>query len=228
MPPQIASGPERSGHGKARVGKGLAKRGQKATRDEDGFLPSELEFIGHYMTNGFKGSDAARAMNPQCKFPGQTAQNFLRRAHVLDEVRRRQAELQQRSRLTVDRIVQELEDVTVSNIDDFTTWWNGRRIVDWSKLEAMPVEEQRRKMAAISSMECEPFEAVDGSVHTVVKKFRLWDKRAAAKDLLEYHGVIKGNGSGGTTVNVQVNNVTATDPVEAARRYQRVIEGAKE
>lgn len=196
----------------------------------------EALFVDEYMID-LIGSAAYRRAKPDdvtgAQNARQCAHNLLAKPHVMAEVDRRRQLKALAAQMTIDEVIGELGKLARANLEDFLDRLpDGRRVVNWQKVDALSTEERRDLMAAVSQLETEEVwisENAKGKTVkrqvTVVRKLKLWDKRGALSDLREHLAPRRGTTVAVNTTPGGTSVVITDDPAEAAKAYQKLVTG---
>lgn len=195
-------------------------------RDANGLLPIEALFVDEYMVDRIPTKAYRRARpNNSARTAHVQAGKMMARPVIRVEIERRTALSAKNARRTLQEVIAELELLAFSNIADYTAIGDdGRPYVDFAKVKAMPEDERRKVMAAISEIGTESI----GDL-IIKSRFKLHDKRGALVDLGRHLGMKSGPGhtvAVNTTPGGATTVVISDDPVEAARAYQKIVGGS--
>ncbi len=231
----MAKNPPKRIRPKRRIDKsGETGVGQRAQRDEQGLTPHQAAFVREYLLCNV-GAEAVRRVSPKSKYPNVQAQEWLKLPHIMAAVEAGRALSAKRARMTLDDVVAGLEDIARGNLDDFMTTdpKTGRKYIDWVKIDALPDEERRAKMAAIGEVTVETIGGGSRGKPVVVgTKLKMLDRKGALVDLGKHLGGFVQRGeltgkNGGPLQHsvVQANYKLPEDPLEATRAYQDLVKG---
>jgi phage terminase small subunit len=110
---------------------------------ENTLTGKQLAFVSAYLTNGFNGRQAAIAAGYSEETATEMAYENLRKPHIKKYIEEHRKKMEQKTSITVEKVIAELAKVGFSNIQDFITADNELR--DVSKIK-------RSKAAAVSSI----------------------------------------------------------------------------
>jgi len=194
--------------------------------------PKQKAFFEEWVRNGQNGAAAYRtAYNTKAgaKKVTENASKILRHpeiAPLVAEHRSRQRaavkKVIARYEVTEERLVAELARLAFSNMEDYTRLVGGERIIDLS-------EADRDHLAAVSELTVEDFTLGRGDEARDVRrvKLKLHDKRGSIVDLLKKNGAFieRHEHTGKNGGPLETVAIVTTDPVEAAKIYQRIMSG---
>ncbi|MFN3856552.1 MAG: terminase small subunit [Caulobacter sp.] len=149
--------------------------------DERNLTAKEARFCEEYLVD-LNGTQAAIRAGYSRRTATSIASENLRKPHIADHIATLKAERSERTRITTDRVVQELGLLGFANMADYTTVQeDGSIVFDFSGLD-------RDKAAAIGELTVEEFMDGKGENARPVRRtrFKLSDKRGALVALLEH------------------------------------------
>lgn len=167
---------------------------QKGLLDPDDLMvmfdltPSEARFVACYVANPNNASQAARDAGYPKASAGVTGSELLRTDRVAAALAHEMNKLQERTRVTQDRILHELAILAFSNINDFVILADGslglRDGVPEYVMRA--VQSVKRKITRVKGE--------DGSVTEYIEmEIKLWNKVEALKLAGQHFGMYKEN-----------------------------------
>lgn len=145
-------------------------------RPAKGLLPSHARFVEEYLID-LNGQKAAERAGFAPKTARITASKLLTLPNVKAALKEAQEARSQRTGITQDRVLEELQHLAFSNVDDYMVSPEGRLV------PAEGVDPKREVMRAVSSIKYRTRTTGAGKSLEVVREveFRLWDKPGSVK-----------------------------------------------
>jgi phage terminase small subunit len=152
--------------------------------------PKQLRFVHEYMID-LNATQAAIRAGYSKRTAQEQSSRLLSKAMVQEEIKRRQAELAAKFRITQEKVVAEMAKIGFSNMGDYLKCSEGGDpYFDYASLT-------REQKAALEEVTVES--SIKGKDELVKKiKFRLHDKLAALEKLGRHLGMFKEGGERGS------------------------------
>lgn len=178
--------------------------------------PKQKRFVAEYLIDGNATQAAIRAGYSKKTARSIGAEN-LTKPDIAAAIAGKQAKIAGKLEITAERVISELALLGFSNMQDYMRPGpDGDPYLDFSALT-------REQAAALTEVTVEDFKEGRGKDARDVRrvKFKLADKRAALVDIGKHLHIFD------ETVNVNVNDVTPTSPLDDARRTAFHLEQAR-
>lgn len=178
--------------------------------------PKQKRFVAEYLIDANATQAAIRAGYSR-KTATEQGSRLLTNVKVRAALDAKQAKIASKLEITAERVIAELALLGFSNMQDYLgVTADGTPFVDLSAVD-------RDKWAAVGEVTVDHINKRDGEETKTVErvKFKLADKRAALVDLGKHLHIFD------ETVNVNVNDVTPSSPLDDARRTAFHLEQAR-